>query len=163
MSGSLTEREVQALREALDDEYRAHATYDQVIQDFGPVRPFVIIRDAEARHIAALTRLFEHYGLELPDNRWPGRVKRNATLDEACRAAIDAEITNAALYQRLLASTDRPDILSVYGALQSASQRNHLPAFQRCEQRGHSQGRINLRRHAATSSSGRRRYHVPCR
>lgn len=31
----LTQEEVQALHEALDDEYQAWATYDQVIADFG--------------------------------------------------------------------------------------------------------------------------------
>ena len=33
----LTEHEIEALREALDDEYHAWATYDQVIADFGEV------------------------------------------------------------------------------------------------------------------------------
>ena len=31
----LTEMEVRALNEALDDEYSAWVTYDQVIRDFG--------------------------------------------------------------------------------------------------------------------------------
>ena len=34
---SLTEPEVNALLEALDDEYEAVATYQQVIADFGPI------------------------------------------------------------------------------------------------------------------------------
>ena len=51
---SLTEIEIQVLNEALDDEYHAWATYDQVIADFGEVRPFSNIREAEARHINAL-------------------------------------------------------------------------------------------------------------
>jgi hypothetical protein len=46
----LTENEIHALNEALDDEYRAWATYDQVIADFGAAAPFSNIRDAEARH-----------------------------------------------------------------------------------------------------------------
>ena len=59
----LSETEIGALAEALDDEYQAFATYGQVIDDFGPVRPFVNIREAEGRHIAALQRLFERYGV----------------------------------------------------------------------------------------------------
>jgi len=50
----LNDTEVRALEEALDDEYRARATYDQVIRDFGPVLPFTRIREAEERHINAL-------------------------------------------------------------------------------------------------------------
>ena len=50
---TLDESEISALHAALDDEYHAWETYDQVIRDFGLVRPFSNIRDAEARHIAA--------------------------------------------------------------------------------------------------------------
>jgi len=50
----LTQTEIDALQEALDDEYRAWATYDQVIRDLGSVQPFMNIRDAGDRHIRAL-------------------------------------------------------------------------------------------------------------
>ncbi len=132
---TLNESEVAALNAALDDEHHAWATYDQVIRDFGLVRPFSNIRDAEARHIDALLGLFERYGLPVPTNPWPGRVERYPTLHDACVAAVAAEIANAALYERLLASTTRPDILAVFGNLQEASQQRHLRAFQRCVER----------------------------
>ena len=135
MSG-LNETEIRAIEEALDDEYRAWATYDQVIRDFGDVRPFINIRQAEARHIEALRALFSRYGLDIPENPWPGRVTRYASLHEACQAGVAAEIENAALYDRLLASTQRADIVAVFRNLREASQENHLPAFQRCVQRG---------------------------
>jgi len=65
---TLTDQEVRALKEALDDEYRAWATYDQVIADFGEVRPFINIRDAERRHIEALATLFSRYRLPVSEN-----------------------------------------------------------------------------------------------
>lgn len=40
----LDDTERQALAQVLDDEYKAHTTYRRVIDDFGPVRPFVNIR-----------------------------------------------------------------------------------------------------------------------
>ena len=43
---NLTEIEIHALNEALNDEHHAWATYDQVIADFGEVRPFSNIREA---------------------------------------------------------------------------------------------------------------------
>ncbi len=132
----LTGREAAALREALDDEYRALATYDQVIDDFGPVRPFVNIREAEARHIAALSRLFEKYGLDLPRNAWPGNVPRFASVAEACRAGVAEEIENARLYERLLGDVLRADVKAVFRRLQEASQLRHLAAFKRCLTRG---------------------------
>jgi len=128
----LSKKEQAALHEALDDEYRAWATYDQIISDFGQVRPFVNIREAEARHIQALCRLFERYEIVIPRNNWSGRVEHFATLQAACEAGVEAEIENGELYVRLLRSTDKPDILQVFRNLQQASQQNHLPAFQRC-------------------------------
>jgi hypothetical protein len=136
----LTATEITALRTALDDEYRAWATYDQVIRDFGEMPPFSNIREAEARHIGALRGLFNRYSLTLPVNPWPGKVVRYASLREACAAGVAAEIENGALYERLLASTTHPDILTVFRNLQEASQERHLPAFRRCVERGGGSG-----------------------
>jgi hypothetical protein len=136
----LDDSERQALLDALDDEYRAWATYDQVVRDFGPERPFINIRDAEARHIQALRTLFQCYALEVPDNTWPGRVPRFASIRAACEAGIAAEVANAALYERLVRSTSRQDILVVFDNLRRASQEHHLPAFRRCATRGAGRG-----------------------
>ena len=130
----LTEAEIQALSEALDDEHRAWATYDQVIADFGEVQPFSNIRDAEARHIEALCVLFARYGLPVPTNPWPGKVERYPGLQAACKAGVAAEIANGKMYDRLMATTQRVDILTVLRSLQEASQQRHLAAFQRCAQ-----------------------------
>ncbi len=130
----LTSAEIEALKTALDDEYRAYATYDQIIADFGEVRPFSNIRDAEARHIAALCGLFTRYGLTVPENPWPGKVERYNSLNDACEAGVAAEIANSEIYDRLMQATQRPDILTVFGNLRDASQQNHLPAFRRCAQ-----------------------------
>jgi len=144
----LSSSEISALHDALDDEYQAWATYDQVIADFGEVMPFINIRDAEARHIEALSVLFHAYGLPLPENTWPGRVPRFGSVREACEAGVVAEVANAALYERLLAATRRPDILTVFQRLQEASQQRHLPAFRRCVERGgEGGGRGHRRRH----------------
>jgi hypothetical protein len=137
---NLTDRGIRALHEPLDDEYRAWATYDQVIRDYGPVRPFSHIHEAEARHIEALRTLFARYGLPLPENPWPGKTERYTSLKQACEAGIAAEIANGAMYDRLLAASQRPDILRVLRNLQEASQQRHLPAFQRCAQRDEGAG-----------------------
>jgi hypothetical protein len=132
----LHENEMKALHEALDDEYQAWTIYGQVIADFGEVRPFTNIREAEGRHIEALRVLFDRYAVPVPANPWPGKVPRYASLKEACEAGVAAEVANAALYDRLLAATQRPDILAVFRNLREASQERHLEAFRRCAQRG---------------------------
>lgn len=131
-SGRLTDIEEAALHEALDDEYEAVATYDQVIADFGLIRPFSNIAESERRHIQALATCFERYDVEMPANPWTDRAPRFETPHGACTAAIEGEIRNVAMYDRLLASTNRPDIIHVYENLQRASQDNHLAAFRRC-------------------------------
>ncbi len=132
----LNAAERDALAAALDDEYKSHETYRQVIRDFGAVRPFINIVEAEARHISALLALFEHYGVAPSENRWEGKQPRFASVHAACVAGVQGEIENVALYDRLLRSTRRVDILDVFQSLRSASQDRHLPAFQRCAQRG---------------------------
>lgn len=131
---TLSVAEVRALNEALDDEYRSWATYDQVIADFGEIPPFSNIREAEARHIEALCTLFTRYELPVPPNPWPGKVTRYANLQAACEASVADEIANGEMYERLLGTTQRPDVLTVLRNLQEASQQRHLLAFQRCAQ-----------------------------
>ena len=71
---TLDDTEVQALKDTLDDEYKSRETYAQVIRDFGEVRPFINIVEAEARHASALLNLFERYGASPPANRWAGKA-----------------------------------------------------------------------------------------
>ena len=89
-----------------------------------------------ARHIDALLSVFSEYGLESPGNGWIGRVPRYESVTSACAAAVQAEIDNAELYERIMKSTKRSRILTVFQNLHAASQQRHLSAFQRCEQRG---------------------------
>ncbi|ODU58272.1 MAG: DUF2202 domain-containing protein [Comamonadaceae bacterium SCN 68-20] len=132
----MTPQEQQAWAAALDDEYRSHETYQRVIRDFGPVRPFINIVEAEARHISALLALCARYGVPPPPNRWRELAPRFGSVHDACVAGVQGEIENVALYDGLLLATPRPDVLEVFQALRSASQDRHLPAFRRCAQRG---------------------------
>jgi hypothetical protein len=132
--GELDAEEVEALLMALDDEYKAWSVYDQVIADFGEVRPFTQIQRAEESHIAALVTLFGRYDLDVPANEWPGNVPTFDSLAAACEAGVQAEIDNAALYDELfsMVKADNPDIIQVFTSLQQASETKHLPAFERC-------------------------------
>ena len=137
-SGDLNADEIEGLLLALNDEYHAWAIYGQVLADFGDVRPFSSIINSEATHTAALVDLLETYDVPVPANSWIGNVPSFDTVQDAAAAAVQAEIDNAALYDRINSSTERADILTVYDRLQAASLENHLPAFER----------------AATSSTG---------
>lgn len=130
--GTLDEAEVDALVEAINDEYRALVTYQTVVDTFGAVQPFTRIIWAEQQHIAALERLFVRYGVEIPANDWYGRVPEFDSLTDACQAGVAAEMDNAALYDRLFTAVDQADIIQVFTTLRDASQNNHLPAFELC-------------------------------
>lgn len=136
------------LIEAINDEYKSRATYRAVIDKFGEIRPFINIVDAEGRHIDALLPLFEKYGVAVPEDTWALRIEAPSSFLVACREAVEAEIENGEMYERLLElTTDYPDVRHVLMQLQRASIENHLPAFQRCVDRGGGQGRGQQRRH----------------
>jgi len=129
---------VEALHEALDDEYKAYAIYDAIINKFGQIRPFTNIIEAEVRHANAVKALMQKYHLNVPENPYLSGAKPlpevPSTIERACEMGVVAEIENVALYQDkiLPAVSDYRDITATMLNLFSASQNNHLPAFQRC-------------------------------
>lgn len=128
------------LREALIDEHKAIASYQKVIDAFGPVRPFVNIVEAEQTHVNALLPLFERYGVPLPEDTSTTQLLAPASILEACRIAVEAEKANVAMYERLLSATEAPDVRAVLLRLQEASRDRHLPAFERCVARETGEG-----------------------
>ncbi|MEZ5921326.1 MAG: DUF2202 domain-containing protein [Parvularculaceae bacterium] len=129
----------QALDEALADERKAHASYKAIIDRFGEVRPFSNIVHAEQRHIDALLPLYARYGLTPPADETvvPAEVYTEDLLG-LCKIGVAAEIENVRLYDKKLlpAVAAYPDIAEVMRRLRDASNDKHLPAFQRCVDRG---------------------------
>jgi len=153
----MTTQPADALAEALLDEYKARATYRAVIRAFGEVRPFVNIVNAEERHVRALLPLFDRYGIPAPADEFAATTSAPASLKEACREAVRAEIDNARMYDRLLEATGSyPGVQAVLRRLQRASAGNHLPAFRRCLDRLEASGRDagRQRRHRGGRSGG---------
>jgi hypothetical protein len=122
-----------AMEEAIQDEYRAELIYLKVVDDFGEVRPFSNILFAEERHSDALARLFAARGIPVPASQWaPVEIPGFPSVGDACAAGVQAEISNAEIYERHF-SLDLPDdVLIVFESNRAASLHNHLPAFERC-------------------------------
>jgi len=125
----------QILREALEDERKAEATYTAVIEKFGPIRPFINIVSAENRHAMAVEKQMRRLGFAIPENAWAGQGEAPRSIAEACQEAVDAEIENIALHDRLIPLIDDPAVRHVLERLRDASRDNHLPAFRRCMRR----------------------------
>jgi hypothetical protein len=114
-----------------DGEYAAFAEYSAIIEKHGAVAPYVNIRGAETRHINALQRQCEKYGVTVPENTYLGKITAPANLIEAAKQGVVAEERNVAMYDALLAKMkDHPDLTRVFSNLQRCSREMHLPAFQ---------------------------------
>ncbi|MCJ7550518.1 MAG: hypothetical protein MUQ30_12650 [Anaerolineae bacterium] len=129
MGYELDAEEQSILTEFLFDEYKALATYESIMSDFGAIQPFASIARAEEQHIAALERIFSRYDVALPPIPFFD-IPSFGSLEEAAKAAVQAEIDNADLYDRLLSGIDNPDVVQVAGNLRDASLYSHLPAFE---------------------------------
>lgn len=131
-----------ALALALEDEYRAEAIYEAVMTAHGQVRPFSNIIEAEKRHSARVREEMTRLGIEYTDtNPFLGKVTAPAVLLEACQQGVDAEIENIALYEEILPTIADKQVKATLTDLQWASRERHLPAFQRCVDRGGEPGR----------------------
>ena len=130
----LSEDGLEAVGLALQDEYRAEGIYTQVLEQLGDVRPFARIVYAEQRHSAALERVYSRRGLVAPDNNWRDLEQElpGETLQEACKAAVEAERENISLYDELLGRDLPADVVQTFQHLREASLERHLPAFERC-------------------------------
>lgn len=131
--GDLSDEVIAAMTNGIMDEYNAYNIYQAVINQFGEVRPFTAIQQAEAQHILAWEMLFNRYGVELPEMPAVDESLTFDSLSAACSAAADAEIANFDLYDQMLETLqDYPDMVWVITNLRNASEFHHLPAFERC-------------------------------
>lgn len=130
-SESLSVQEM--LDQAYMDEMKAEHTYEQVIEQFGEVRPFSNIIDAEVRHSQSVLELYQEFELKPPIFEATDAPRFNS-IQDACTLGVTAEQENIALYEELMSQTKDQRILSVFENLQRASEENHLPAFERCSE-----------------------------
>ena len=132
LNEELSNNEVQSLIMAIDDEYKAKATYEAVIEKFGEIKPFANIVKAEQSHIEELLVLFEGYAVTVPNDAWEINPDDFEDKEQACQTGVVAEINNTVLYDELLKNIEHNDIKEVFLKLQSASNDSHLPAFENC-------------------------------
>lgn len=131
-----------ALLMALDDEYKAEATYAAVIDKFGEIRPFINIIEAERRHAERAKAEMDRLGISYDAaNPYLGKLTAPQSVLAACEQGVAAEIENIALYDRILPAVEDESVRATLTELQRASRERHLPAFERCVARGGEQGR----------------------
>lgn len=119
-----------------DGEYAAAALYQAVIDEYGPVEPYVSIKEGEERHIDALTRQLERRGFDVPENPYLSVASAPADLQSAAEAWAEGEIANVEMYDDLIAQTDDESLLRVLENLRRASLESHLPLFELAAENG---------------------------
>jgi hypothetical protein len=119
---------------AAQDEYLARGEYVAIMNKFGVMRPFSNIMRAEENHLAWLKDAFAAFKLSFPVDGSGAYIQAPATLLDAYKAGVQAEIDNIAMYDRFLStaliqSPENKDLQVLFNNLKSASE-NHLRAFQ---------------------------------
>ncbi len=130
---SLDSNTQQAMIDSINDEYRARAFYQAVIEKFGSVRPFSNIVQSENNHINLWMNIFAKYGIAVPTDSFAGNISVPDTLKDACKMGVTVEIDNVEMYDRFLGFVTQPDLKAAFTQLRQISEERHLPAFERCQ------------------------------
>lgn len=123
----------QAMIDSINDEYRARAFYNAVMEKFGEVRPFSNIVHSEGNHVNLWVTLFDKYGVTVPPDEFAGQMSAPDTLQAACAMGVEAEIDNVQMYDRFLEFVTQPDLQAAFRRLRQVSEEKHLTAFERCQ------------------------------
>jgi hypothetical protein len=118
----------QMLTYAIQDEYLARAEYRFIINEYGPIRPFSNIIQAEEQHINMLVPLFTKYGFAVPEDNAAEHIVVPKDLKEALETCVQGEIDNIGMYETFLNKSLPDDVRGVFERLKNASG-NHLQAF----------------------------------
>lgn len=115
---------------AIQDEYLARQEYESILEEYGDIRPFTNIIQAEVMHIEMLEPLFAAYKITIPEDDAIDHVVLPETLEESYAIGVQAEVNNIAMYERFLEEDVPEDVQDVFQRLMNASY-NHLEAFAR--------------------------------
>jgi hypothetical protein len=128
----LTPAEKAALNQAIAEEYLAYNTYRAVLAQYPGALPFRNVVLSELQHASTLAGLFTKYGLAVPPNLGLSSVPTWSSPKAACQTGVDVEKDDIALYNNLLPTVQKADVIRVFTTLRSASLNSHLPAFDAC-------------------------------
>lgn len=151
---NVAEKETYTLEEmlnyAIEDEYKARAEYELIIEKMDGGRPFTNIIKSEETHIAMLKPLFEAHDIALPEDNASEHVVLPESIDAALEIGVQAEIDNIAMYERFLSQDLPEDVESAFQRLKAASE-SHLKAFEQALEGG---GNARAGRNNGSSNQG---------
>lgn len=118
----------QMLNYALEDEYLARSKYTVIIKEYGNIRPFSNIIQAELRHISWITELMKKYNYPVPEDDFYQYTVLPVSFKTSLETGMQAEIDNIDMYNSFLKQKLPGDVRDLFQELRNAS-KNHLRAF----------------------------------
>ena len=103
----LTAQEVDALEQAILEEYGAYNLYQYIDETYDYGDLFGQIAQSEQQHVNALIRQAEKYGMVVPENPGLTDPPPFTSQEAACQAGVVAEQHDADLYDELMRSPAR--------------------------------------------------------
>lgn len=122
-------KQEEAIKEALASEYKSYMLYEEASSKFDDAEIFKNINNAEGRHILALEKAAQKYGIELDEGEPVQEAEIKGGVEEYLEAMIVAERENIEMYNRLIPQVEDENIREIFFRLQAASYNNHLPAL----------------------------------
>ncbi|MCK4668435.1 hypothetical protein KAU33_16900, partial [Candidatus Dependentiae bacterium] len=90
-----------SLKELILNEYRMLEHYKMVSESFDRKPPFSIYYQEQKKRIEELKLLCDKYGLDVPKNRWEGKVPGFQIIQIACRQSNNLEDGSIIIYTRI--------------------------------------------------------------
>lgn len=115
---------------AIEDELRAKAEYEMIMDTYDITKPFSNIANSEQTHINLLVPLLEAYEVDYDESEILDHLIEINSLLEAYQVGVIAEIDNIAMYDLFLTYDLPDDLIQAFTALRDASY-NHLAAFEK--------------------------------
>lgn len=127
-------KEMEALQAVRDLAHQGLACCEQVIRRHGEVRPFTRIRARERQRIRKLERLLSLHGLPTPECCLKDAIPVMASLQEACKLALEQEQTRLRRCRQLVSVLTTEPLKTACRDLIEAGERRDLPAYECCGQ-----------------------------
>jgi hypothetical protein len=115
---------------AIEDELRAKAEYEMIMDTYDVTKPFSNIANSEQTHINMLLPLLEAYDVDYDEEEILDHIIEIHSLLEAYEVGVIAEIANIAMYDMFLTYDIPEDLIRAFTALRDGSY-NHLAAFEK--------------------------------
>ncbi|CZE48547.1 hypothetical protein [Campylobacter geochelonis] len=118
------------LQAAIKDEQIAFATYANIVQKFGDIKPFSAIMQTQLKFIQELSYMIKKQGEE-PQEADISDIEEAKSIEEAYEIALVIERKTIRFYEKMISNVQNEEIKDLFYRLQASSYNDNLPAFRK--------------------------------